>query len=217
MKTAIISIGAAAVLLAAHGASAQAPVCPFPYTNATCSPDPPGGGSGPNVCAYDSGDSRYECTELSDYADQITVITDSGYVLAWGRKSWGLRLSSFCCRYYFGNNAPDLYVNAGDGNDKVYLHSPGDNDYEGTTLVYDTNGSDEVRGSDYEDCDFPCDTISLGGWGDSTHTVVAGKGDDWIWVATGTNTLDGGDGHDMIVGYFGQDTVEGGRDDDVIL
>ncbi len=138
---------------------------------------------------------------------------------------------------YIGNGgipAPiPLAIDAGDGNDTIYVQTGGatidagagnDTVYagDGNTTIYAGDGDDVIYGNvgdDYIECGAGNDVVYAGLGND---TVDGQDGNDIIWGGSasatddgdGNDYLDGGDGDDGIAGEGGADTIIGGAGND---
>jgi Ca2+-binding RTX toxin-like protein len=107
--------------------------------------------------------------------------------------------------------ASGFVINAGDGNDQLYL----DSNYSGHDVIAGGAGNDTIysgAGNDQLDGGEGNDTLS----GENGDDVIdGGAGDDTLMGGNGADTLRGGEGNDTIQTGAG-DIVEGGAGDDVV-
>ncbi len=115
----------------------------------------------------------------------------------------------------------ELQINAGNGNDKVYLAS----NVELLAIVYGGKGNDWLKGGGGRNEFFgeQGNDHLVGGAGDDV--LVGGAGNDKLWGlggqdqlegGAGNDHLDGGEGDDLLIGDGGHDKVKGGAGHDEI-
>lgn len=173
--------------------------------------------TGNRVC--DVSGSTWLCdTEFSSSADSITAIHDSGGdAYAWGY----INSTYFCC--IETSNVPDhIQIATLAGDDEISLVYSRD-EWEGTSYISAAAGDDQITGSSYESCSFPCDDIYPGNGSDDTYAMngddrvtepLRADGGNWIEGGPGEDTLTGGGSHDYIKGGDDVDDVYGGAGDD---
>lgn len=104
---------------------------------------------------------------------------------------------------------PELYPDAGDGNDTIDLTAMTPDDFSNFTyaVIYGGGGADSIKGC------FESDSVRGEG---GTDTIYGYGGGDTLYGNDGYDLLYGGDGADMAFGGDNGDTIEAGAGDDCV-
>lgn len=186
--------------------------CPSPYDDNICAV------LGSNPCSFHSNPDEYRCTNFGYQTDKLWLVSDETKVWAWGTKKVGRWNYEFCCNWSHLGDVPPAVVDMDNGNNEVRLVYGSTENYAGSSEIVTGDGNDTIYGSNYDDCDWPCDEIFPN---DGEDYVEAGAGNDTIFCYSGDTTdgkqLKGGYGHDKILGSGADDEIWGNDEDDWII
>lgn len=181
------------------------------------------------VCQFVPGPNEIICqgTGNDDYLVAVSnPNTQFVYIWGWLETAPGV-FQDFCCDSADPgmNLVRPLVVNAGPGDDIIYLTDPlAPFVYHHDSTLFGGDGTDIIHGSD--DGNF-IDTVEAGNGGTvaipqrvygyrGNDQIFGGNGVDHLHGDNGHDTIEGGDGDDFIYGHNGRDTIYGGFGDDVI-
>jgi hypothetical protein len=121
-----------------------------------------------------------------------------------------------------------IVVDAGAGNDRIYLNSqdtPGQqplgvpaviNGGDGNDFIVGSSGPNSISGGNGDDTIYGGDSSDTISGGNGNDLIYGGNGDDFLYGDYGNDTLIGGNGNDVLYGGAGNDYLDGGAGDDFL-